>query len=212
MTAYETTTSRLLQQELGACVLIQDLLPLYVEGEVSPGSRELIAEHVARCERCAGYLAGTQNTLSQLRRDRTMHITTLERDMPNRQAVAGGQRVVAAIAVLTTYAGGVVASLLFWQGASHGTPFPLVLGMAFGVICLIALLALARSRSPLTLQRVLALLGSCGVAMLGTVFASDGRGGELALGLALWAFGLAGIWAVSGQRPAGPPARVRGEG
>ena len=59
MTAYETTTARLFQQELGACALIQDLLPLYVEGEVSPGSRAMIMEHVARCEHCAGYLAGT---------------------------------------------------------------------------------------------------------------------------------------------------------
>ena len=67
MTAYESTTARLLQQELGACVLIQDLLPLYVEGEVSPGSRDMIMEHVARCEHCAGYLAGTQNALTQLR-------------------------------------------------------------------------------------------------------------------------------------------------
>src|SRR3954454_20170992 len=106
MTAYESTTSRLLKQELGACVLIQDLLPLYVEGEVSSGSRDLIVEHVARCERCAGYLAGTQNALTQLRRDRTIHIATLARDTPNRQTVTTGQRMITAIAVLTTYACG----------------------------------------------------------------------------------------------------------
>src|SRR5215212_5760195 len=108
MTAYESTTSRLVQQELGACALIQDLLPLYVEGEVSPGSRDMIMEHVSRCECCAGYLAGTQNALTQLRHERTTHIATLDRDTPNRRTLTGGQRLVTAIAVLTTYAGGLV--------------------------------------------------------------------------------------------------------
>jgi hypothetical protein len=204
MTAYESTTSRLIQQELGACVLIQDLLPLYVEGEVSPGSRDLIVEHVARCERCAGYLAGTQNALTQLRRDRTIHITTLERDAPNRQTIAGGQRVVNAIAVLTTYGGGLVASMLLWHSMSRGLQaLALLLGMALGLTSLVSLIALARSRSPLTLQRVMALLGSCGVALLGTVaFFSEGGGGRVTVALLLWAFGLAGVWAAVGQRSA----------
>jgi hypothetical protein len=204
MTAYESTTARLLQQELGACTLIQDLLPLYVEGEVSPGSRDMIVEHVARCERCAGYLAGTQSALIQLRRDRTSHITTLERDTPNRQALAGGQRLVTVIAVLTTYAGGLAASVLLWNstGRGLGNPIELLLGLTLGFASLIALLALARSRSPLTLQRVLALLGSCGVALFGTIaFVAGGHGGELTIGLLLWALGLAGVWAAVAQRP-----------
>ena len=205
MTAYESTTSRLLQQELGACVLIQDLLPLYVEGEVSPASRDLIVEHVARCERCAGYLAGTQNALIQLRRDRTSHITTLERDTPNRQTLAGGQRVVTAIAVLTTYGGGLVASMLLWHSlwSGSGNPLELLFGLTLGFASLIALLALARSRSPLTLQRVLALLGSSGLALFSSIaFVGHGHGGELTIGLLLWALALAGIWAAVRQRPA----------
>jgi hypothetical protein len=199
MTAYESTTARLVEHELGACVLIQDLLPLYVEGEVSPGSRDTIVEHVARCERCAGYLAGTQNALTQLRRERTAHITTLERDAPNRQTIAGGQRVVTTIAVLTTYAAGLAASLLLWLSVSRGVPSaPALLGLALGLASLFALLALARSRGPLTLQRVLALLGSCGVAMFGTIAGvSHGRGPLLTAGLLLWALGLAGVWAVA---------------
>jgi hypothetical protein len=203
MTAYESTTSRLLQHELGACVLIQDLLPLYVEGEVSPGSRDMIVEHVARCERCAGYLAGTQNALIQLRRDRTTHITTLKRDTPNRQTLAGGQRVVTAIAVLTTYGGGLVASLLLWHSASRGSnnALELLLGLVLGLASLVALLALARSRSPLTLQRVLALFGSCGVALFSTIaFVANGHGPALTAGLLLWALGLAGVWAAVAQR------------
>jgi hypothetical protein len=205
MTAYESTTSRLLQQELGACVLIQDLLPLYVEGEVSPASRDLIVEHVARCERCAGYLAGTQNALTQLHRDRTSHITTLERDTPNRQTLAVGQRVVTAIAVLTTYGGGLVASMLLWDSlwSGSGNPIELLFGLTLGLASLIALLALARSRSPLTLQRVLALFGSCGLALVSSIlFVGQGHGGELTIGLLLWVLGLAGVWAAVSQRPA----------
>jgi hypothetical protein len=203
MTAYESTTSRLLQQELGACALIQDLLPLYVEGEVSPGSREMIAEHVGRCERCAGYLAGTQNALTQLRRDGISHLTTLERDKPNRQTLAGGQRVVTAIAVLTTYGGGLAASVLLCNFLTYGasSPLELLLGLALGLTCLVALLALARSHSPLTLQRVLALLGSCGVALLGTIaIVEGGHGPELTAGLLLWGLGLGGVWAAVAQR------------
>lgn len=205
MTAYESTTARLLQQELGDCVLIQDLLPLYVEGEVSPGSRDMIMEHVARCEHCAGYLAGTQNALTQLRRDRTSHQTTLDHDTPNRQALAGGQRIVALIAMLTTYGGGLVASLLLWPAMSSGSDNApeLLLGLVLGSASLVALFALARSRSPLTLQRVLALLGSCGAALVGTIgFVARGHGGELTIGLLLWALGLAGVWAAVTQRPA----------
>ena len=208
MTAYESTTARLAQQELGACVLIQDLLPLYVEGEVSPGSRDLIVEHVARCERCAGYLAGTQSALAQLRRDRTVHIATLARDLPNRSALAGGQRLVAAIALLTTYGGGLVGSVLIGHTASgHGNPLELLLGLGLGSISLVALFALARSRGSVTLQRVLALLGSCGVALFGSIaLVANGHGGELMIGFLLWLLGLAGVWAAVLQRPPHPVA------
>jgi hypothetical protein len=204
MIAYESTTARLAQQELGACALIQDLLPLYAEGEVSPASRDLIVEHVARCERCAGYLAGTQSALTQLRRERTTHIATLDRDTPNRRALAGGQRLVTAIAVLTTYGGGVAASVLLWHSlwSGLGNPIELLLGLTLGFVSVVALLALARSRSPLTLQRVLALLGSCGLAGFSTIaLVARGHGPDLAFGLMLWALGLAGVWVAVAQRP-----------
>ena len=204
MTAYESTTSRLVQQELGACVLIQDLLPLYIEGEVSPGSRDMIMEHVARCERCAGYLAGTQNALIQLRRESTIHIATLDRDTPNRRALTVGQRLVTAIAVLTTYGGGLAASVLMWHSllSGLGNPIELLLGLTLGLASVIALLALAHSRGPLTLQRVLALLGSCGTALFSTItFVARGHGADLTVGLLLWGMALVGVWAAVAQRP-----------
>jgi predicted anti-sigma-YlaC factor YlaD len=198
LTAYETTTARLVQQELGACALIQDLLPLYVEGEVSPGSRDLIVEHVARCDRCAGYLAGTQNALTLLRRDRTIHVATLERDTPNRQTVSARQRLVTAIAVLTTYGAGLIASVALAHLVLEGPdPMAFFVGLVLGLASLASLLALARGRSPLTLQRVIALLGSCTAATFGSFIMFE-SGGEPLPVLIVWALGLVGVWVAVG--------------
>src|SRR5215211_5154257 len=97
MTAFESTTSRLVQQELGACALIQDLLPLYIEGEVTPASRDLIAEHLEHCDRCAGFLAGARSTREQLRRENTLRQTSVAQDWAARQAIIVGQRRVMAV-------------------------------------------------------------------------------------------------------------------
>ncbi|HET9221788.1 MAG TPA: zf-HC2 domain-containing protein [Roseiflexaceae bacterium] len=92
MTGYETATTRLVQQELGACALIQDLLPLYMEHEVSASSRDLIAEHLARCERCAGYMAGARSMREQLRREGALRASLAAQDQATQQAIMLGQR------------------------------------------------------------------------------------------------------------------------
>jgi hypothetical protein len=92
MTGYETATTRLVQQELGACALIQDLLPLYMEHEVSASSRDLIAEHLTRCERCAGYMAGARSMREQLQREGTLRAGQAAHDHATQQAIALGQR------------------------------------------------------------------------------------------------------------------------
>ncbi len=61
-----TEQCRLPHAEIVGCVLVQDLIPLYLDGEVSPESHVLIAEHVAHCERCSGYLAGARTVRSQI--------------------------------------------------------------------------------------------------------------------------------------------------
>lgn len=56
------------------CALVQDLLPLYIDNEVSPESHRRIANHIAHCERCAGYLSGARSVRAQLLRDQhTVH-------------------------------------------------------------------------------------------------------------------------------------------
>jgi predicted anti-sigma-YlaC factor YlaD len=92
MTSFETATARLVQQELGACALIQDLLPLYMDHEVSASSRDLIAEHLARCERCAGYMAGARSMRDQLRREGVLRAGQAAQDQATRQAIVIGQR------------------------------------------------------------------------------------------------------------------------
>lgn len=94
-----STTTRLAQQEFGACVLIQDLLPLYLDNEVSEGSRAMIAEHLSRCERCAGFLAGARSMRSQLRGEGSLRHHHAVHDTATRQAVAMGRRRLAWLSV-----------------------------------------------------------------------------------------------------------------
>jgi hypothetical protein len=130
--SYESATTRLIQQELGACALIQDLLPLYMDDEVSPGSRELIAEHLARCERCAGFLAGARSMHSQLRREGALRASLAAQDQATRQAVELGRRrlrwlVVGGIGTL--FGVGlfvIVVLMLFGIGGTFATAQPVV--------------------------------------------------------------------------------------
>jgi hypothetical protein len=130
MTAFETTTSRLVQQEPGACALIQDLLPLYIENEVTPASRDLIAEHLAHCERCAGFLAGARSTREQLHRESRLRETNVAHDQAARQAIIVGQRQVMAVVLgvfgvlcLVVVAG--VISIGFVKNSPASAPIPL---------------------------------------------------------------------------------------
>jgi hypothetical protein len=124
MAANETTTSYLNQPELGACALIQDLLPMYIEGEVTPASRELITEHLSHCERCAGFLAGARSVREQLRRDSALRDNSVERDQAARQALITGQRRMMALALgvfgllFLSMIGTAVALNLFWAPAA----------------------------------------------------------------------------------------------
>jgi anti-sigma factor RsiW len=133
MTAYETTTSHLIQPELGTCALIQDLLPMYLEAEVTPTSRELISEHLSRCERCAGFLAGARSVREQLRRDSALRDDSVERDHAARQALITGQRRMMALALgvfgflfLSLAATAVALNLFRAPVASMAAPIPIM--------------------------------------------------------------------------------------
>lgn len=63
--AYTQSTQRIAVEHTD-CALVQDLLPLYLDNEVSPESHARIADHITQCERCASYLAGARSVRSQL--------------------------------------------------------------------------------------------------------------------------------------------------
>jgi hypothetical protein len=201
--SYVSHTTRLAREELGACALIEDLLPLYIEGEVSPGSRDLITEHLARCERCAGFMAGAQSVRAQLRREQSQRAGVITNKLPEQRAVAKGQWIVVLMAVLACCAIGTVGSMLGWHGLSDGEVVAVLVGggavtTAFGL-----LLVLAGVRAPLTFWRVALLTISSGLGSLAAmawILGGDDPG-VFFVGLLFACLGLAGVWtAVWGRK------------
>ena len=196
MTAYETATPPIGVAEFGSCALVQDLLPLYLEGEVSPGSRDTIVEHLARCERCSAFLAGAQSVRSQLRRDRAERVRVAAADAPARRVISAGQSVLSVIALLVLCGMGGLSSVLVWAGFDHGQPTQSLVGAAVGLACFAGLAALAQRRSHLSQLRWVVLLVSCGLGALSAFFLTVPHApGAVVIGLAQLLVALAGIWA-----------------
>lgn len=195
MNAYESTTMHILRQEAGTCALIQDLLPLYLEGEVSTGSRDVIVEHLAQCDRCAGFLAGTQSARAQLRRDGAQRAQVVQRDQPARQALSIGQRRAMLCAMLALCVLGGGGGSLVGVGLSYGPPGPFFVGLLICLACFSGLVALARKYSPLTPLRWFSLSISClvgaGSAILITLPHEDP---PKLIGMMLAFLALAGVW------------------
>ncbi|MBC8163265.1 MAG: zf-HC2 domain-containing protein [Roseiflexaceae bacterium] len=63
-----------LDHDAEVCALVQDLLPLYLEDEVSADSRALIVAHLNGCAHCAGFLRGAQSARVQFAREREREV------------------------------------------------------------------------------------------------------------------------------------------
>jgi hypothetical protein len=195
MNAYESTTIHMSRPETGTCALVQDLLPLYMEGEVSPGSRDVIVEHLAQCERCAGFLAGTQSARAQLRRDAAQHAQIIQRDQPARRALSINQRRVMLFAMLALCALGGGGSPLLAFGLADGGPGPFFVGMLVCLACFGGLVALARRYSPMTSLRWFSLVTSCLVGAFGAALITlPPEAPPKMAGMVLAFIGLAGVW------------------
>lgn len=193
----ETITTNLRSQELGACALIQDLLPLYLEGEVSPGSRDMITEHLAGCERCSGFMAGAQTVRTQLRRDQLQRTESVRQDTPRRGAVMFWRELLAGgMAMLLCLPGGASAAAI-GQGLRGDSPDALFVGLFIATGVCAALLALARILGPLTSQRLSAIfggvaLGGAGVILMMSVGSNSAVG--ILVGFAVGVAGLISVW------------------
>jgi predicted anti-sigma-YlaC factor YlaD len=195
MPSYETTTTHLPHQELNVCALVEDLLPLYIEGEVSPGTRDMLVEHLAHCDHCAGFLAGAQSTGLQLRRDQQARAQVITADQPARQAITRGQSVFRnlvelALGGLTIIISGVLWSGLPWLAQTLGS-----LSATFAFIAIVVL------TGTLTITRLLKLAAACiagGIGAFSLVIPAQGP--EPFIGMLLVIAGVAGLcYLVVGQ-------------
>jgi anti-sigma factor RsiW len=196
MQTYETATTRLRVEEPGVCALVQDLLPLFLEGEVSPASRDQITEHLAGCERCAGFLAGAQSVRVQLRRDHSQRAASLQADAKPRGAVLQVRELLGGFAaMLLSLPGGLSAGLVA-GGLMENDQGMIAAGvLGAGIICAL-LFGLARVMGPLTSGRASTLLsgmalGGAGViAMMFSTVSPMGVVASLVIGIV----GLVGVW------------------
>lgn len=92
MESYESTTRQMRSEQPGLCALVQDTLPFYMDGDVSPESRAFISDHLQTCELCSHFLAGARSAQSHLRRDIGSRGRVVEQDWRANAAIARGQR------------------------------------------------------------------------------------------------------------------------
>lgn len=196
--SYESTTTRIAPLGTPNCTLVQDLLPLYIEGEVSPGSRDLIVEHLGRCERCAGYLAGAQSVRGQLRRDQIQRVASLQADEPQRGVVLRLRDIVASsLAMLLCLPGGGAAAAV-GAGLSSGGVEELLVGLFIATVIGVSILGLARILGPLTSARLSAICGGIALGGAGMIlvvlFISGGSPFGILAGFGVGVAGLVGVW------------------
>ena len=133
MESYESTTRRMKSDKPGLCALIQDMLPFYLEGDISPQSRQFVESHLEECERCASFLAGGQSVQAHFRRESATRADILDRDRPAQHLIASGQRRV--IGTVLAVAGGLVflmvACGLLFGFARSSVSFPNDFGQSY---------------------------------------------------------------------------------
>jgi hypothetical protein len=171
--AYETTTTRLQSSGLNTCALVEDLLPLYIDGEVSPATHDMMVEHLAQCEHCAGYLAGAQSVRGQLRRDQSARVAVVANDRQAQQAMSSLQRLIYTAMLLGVSMAALLISGALWSemhGAGQAIGIFLAL-MSFAVLGLIALRQPTMSMARWALLSAGSILGCISISSI--VFTRD---------------------------------------
>lgn len=91
----------LVVSETAQCPLVQDLLPLYLDNEVTHESHMIIANHLAACERCNGFLAGARTMNDLLRREQQVRSDIIAGDQDQQTILAGKRLMITAIVIIT---------------------------------------------------------------------------------------------------------------
>lgn len=133
MESYESTTRRMKPEKPGLCALIQDMLPFYLEGDVSPQSRQFVENHLEECERCASFLAGGQSVQAHFRREAGTRSVVMRQDRPAQHLIASGRRRL--IGHVLTIVGGLALLVLAFgvlSGILNGSPSPATAFPSFG--------------------------------------------------------------------------------
>ena len=190
-----TQQYRLPRTEIPGCALVQDLIPLYLDGEVTPESHTLMADHLQHCERCSGYLAGARSVRSQILTDQ-QKIHAAQVSQPSvaqvREPVVGslGMALWQSLMVLI-YAAGLFSGMMGAAGASGGFP-PMLVGAILVLSGLGGLLTVgsARTLSWLVLM-ILTGVGGVGLMLLSLI---AGEPLLLVYGLGVVGLGAWGVW------------------
>lgn len=190
-----TQQYRLPHAEIPGCALVQDLIPLYLDGEVTPESHALMADHLQHCERCSGYLAGARSVRSQILNDQ-QKIHAAQVSQPSvaqvREPVAGslGMALWQSLMALI-YGAGLFSGMMGAAGASGGFP-PMLVGAILVLSGLGGLLTVgsARTLSWLVLM-VLTGVGGLGLMLLSLI---AGQPLVLIYGLGVVGLGAWGVW------------------
>lgn len=199
------------QVEIAGCTLVQDLIPLYLDGEVSPESHVLIGNHIQECPRCSGYLAGARSMRTQILHDQQA-VRIASSAGPTvaqvRQPITSnlGLRLWQTL-MLLTYGGGLMLAAV---GFGEEAPAAVFIG---GIFAILALTGLIKAGSLHTrFWRVLMLLTGVAGLLVTTVAVSDGGPGTE--GIAIYGLGLIGLaawgrWLGKPQPSSGPTQPLR---
>ncbi|HEY0739751.1 MAG TPA: zf-HC2 domain-containing protein [Herpetosiphonaceae bacterium] len=197
---YTDTTKqyRLPHAEIPGCALVQDLIPLYLDGEVTPESHALMADHLQHCQRCSGYLAGARTVRAQILNEQQT-IRAAQAKQPSvaqvREPVADSLGVALWQSLMALlYAAGLFAGLLGAAGASGRFP-PLMFGALLVLSGLAGLLVVGSARM-LSWLVLMVLTGASGVLLTLVTVLWGVRAEPLMIlyGLGVVGLGAWGVW------------------
>ena len=169
MEQQDTSKRQLTEWEAALCPLVQDLLPLYIEGEVSPDSTRRIEAHLNSCDLCSAFLAGARSVQTQLGREKMGLDQVLRHDHGAQQTMAVGQRFAYRVTIFISIIA-LIAGTALWASMNQNMRF-------FGLVVALALVGfltfLAQRRRVIVFSRWLQMSTAAFAGALGLMRALE---------------------------------------